>query len=92
MFEPISSHAGDNDDPLVDGNNRYYLISAINLNLFKLKEFASYKNDDDSSVVAKWPTLQRINIIREQESDKDILDWRIELRMVGLPKQNKKSI
>lgn len=53
MFEPISSHAGDNDNPLVDGNNRYYLISAINLNLFKLKEFASYKNDDDSSVVAK---------------------------------------
>lgn len=43
--------SGDNDDPPVNVDDRNYLISVTNLNLFEPKEFALYKNADDSLVV-----------------------------------------
>ena len=70
----------DNVDSPVDIDDRNYLLSAINSNLIELKEFASYRNVNDSSVTPERFTFQGIDIIREQESDKDILDQKIRLR------------
>ena len=63
----------DHEDHPVDIDDRNYQVSAINSNLFEPKQFASYKNDDELSVTYERPTLPGIDIIREQESDKDIL-------------------
>ena len=70
----------DNVDSLVDIDDWNYWVSAINSNLIEPKEFASYGNVNDSSEMPEWPTLQGIDIIREQESDKEILDLKIRLR------------
>ena len=70
----------DNADFPVDIDDRNYLVSAINSNLIEPKEFASYGNADNSSETPERPTLQGIDIIKEQELDKDILDLKIRLR------------
>ena len=70
----------DNVDSPVDIDDRNYLVSAINSNLIEPKEFTSYRNVDDSSETPERSTSQGINIIRAQESDKDILDLKIRLR------------
>ena len=64
----------DHEDPPVDIYDRNYRVRAINSNLFESKQFASHKNDDDSSVMYERPTLPGIDIIREQESGKNIFD------------------
>ena len=69
--------------------DRNYLISAMNSNLIKPREFASYRNDDDLSVMPNRPTLQGIGIIREQETDKDIIALKNRLKN-RLQKQNRK--
>ena len=40
----------DHEEPPGDIDDRYYLLSAINSKLFQPNQFASYKNDDVSSV------------------------------------------
>ena len=70
----------DNVDSPVDTDDRNYLVSAINSNLIEPKEFASKRNVDDSSKTPEQPTLQGIDIIKKQESDKNILDLKIRLK------------
>ena len=70
----------DSVDSPVDIDDRNYLVSAINSNLIEPKEFASYKNPDESSMTHERPTLQGIDMIREQESDKEILDLKSRLK------------
>ena len=82
----------DNVDFTVDIDDRNYLLCAINSNLIEPKEFASYGNVDDSSETPERPTLQEIDIIREQETDKDILDLKIRLRNGRATKAEQKKI
>ena len=79
MFVQISCHVLEmkvrtNDGPPVDIDVWNYVISAINSNLLEPKEFFPSKNVADTEMTHKRPSLQRIDIIREQESDQDILD------------------
>ena len=62
------------DDQQVEIDDRNYEISAINSNLFEPKQFASYKDNDDPAVTRERPKMQGVDLIREQESDKDILE------------------
>ena len=41
----------DHEDLPVDIDDKNYLVSVINSNLFEPKQFASYKNDDNSSMM-----------------------------------------
>ena len=54
-----------NGDLPVDIDDRNYLISAINYNLFKLKEFASSKKVEDPAMMHIRPELLVIDVIRK---------------------------
>lgn len=62
------------DDQQVDIDNRNYTVSAINSNQFEPKEFASYKNDDDPVATHERPTIQGLDLISEQDADRDIFE------------------
>lgn len=64
----------------IDIDDRNYLVGAINSNLMEPEEFAFDENVENSSEAPERPTLQGIDIIREQESDKNILDLKMRLK------------
>ena len=72
LWSRVVDRTKKNDDFPVDIDNRNYVICTLNLNLFKLKECVSCKNVEDPAMTHKRPSLQEIDVIREQESDKDI--------------------
>ena len=69
-----------NDGPRVDIDVRNYIIRAINSNVFELKEFTSCKNAEDPLMTHERPSLLGIDVIRVQESDKDILDLKSKIK------------
>ena len=63
-------------------DNRNYEIRAINSNLIKPKAFAAYKNAKDLAKMYKRCLLLWVDVIRGQESDKDILDVKSRIKNV----------
>ena len=80
----------DNEDTPIDIDDRSYVVSAINSNHFEPKQFASYANDN-SSMTYERPTLTGIDIISEQESDKDILDLKVRIKNGRATKMEQKK-
>ena len=63
---------GSDDDQQVEIDDRNYSVSVINSNQFEPKEFASYERDDDPASTSERPIIQGLDLISEQEEDRDI--------------------
>ena len=58
----------------VEIDDRTYEVDAINSNHFEPRYFASYKSEAPHPIELEKPVLPGIDMIREQDADKDIID------------------
>jgi len=58
----------------VEVDDRAYEVSAINSNHFEPRDFASYIRETSQPTEFERPILPDVDMIREQDSDKDILE------------------
>ena len=68
------------DSKEVEVDDRTYQVAAINSNEFEPRQFAAYKDDVASTTAYERPTIEGIQLVREQEADRDILELKYRLR------------